>query len=55
MKENNGMAESKSLVADTSPFSDREVMLLTMFRMISTQQQRDVMRLLEVFMLVAKQ
>ena len=55
MMESNGVAESKILVVDTSPLSDREIMLLTMFRMISTQQQRDVMRLLEVFMLVTKQ
>ena len=49
MMENSGVSESQVQVVDASCLSDQEVMLLTMFRSISHQRQKDVLRLLEVF------
>lgn len=52
MMENSGVSESQVSVVDTNCLSDQEMMLLVMFRLISSQQQRDVLRLLEVFVQV---
>lgn len=49
MIENSGVPESQVQVVDANCLSDQEVMLLTMFRSISPQRQKDVLRLLEVF------
>ncbi|VVN75087.1 hypothetical protein [Pseudomonas fluorescens] len=49
MMENSGVSESPAQVADANCLSDQEVMLLAMFRSISHQRQKDVLRLLEVF------
>lgn len=49
MIENSGMSESQVSVVDANCLSDQEVMLLGMFRAISAQRQKDVLRLLEVF------
>lgn len=49
MMENSGVSESQVSVVDANCLSEQEVMLLAMFRLISNQRQRDVMRLLEVF------
>lgn len=49
MMENSGVSESQVQVVDANCISDQEAMLLTMFRSISPQRQKDVLRLLEVF------
>lgn len=49
MMENSGLLEKQVSVVDANCLSEREVMLLAMFRMISPQRQKDVLRLLEVF------
>lgn len=49
MMENSGVSESQAQVSDANCLSDQEVMLLAMFRSISHQRQKDVLRLLEVF------
>ncbi|MBS7843705.1 hypothetical protein KFF47_13045 [Pseudomonas fluorescens] len=49
MMENSGVSESQAQVADANSLSDQEVMLLAMFRSISHQRQKDVLRLLEAF------
>lgn len=49
MMENSGVSESKVSVVDANCLSDQEVMLLAMFRTISLQRQKDLLRLLEVF------
>lgn len=49
MMENSGVSESQVQVVDANCLSDQEVMLLAMFRSISHQCQKDVLRLLEVF------
>ena len=49
MMENSGVSESQVQVVDANCLSDQEAMLLTMFRLISPQRQKDVLRLLEVF------
>lgn len=49
MMENSGVSEMQVSVVDASGLSEREVMLLAMFRAISPQRQRDLLRLLEVF------
>lgn len=49
MMENSGVSESQVPVVDSNCLSDREMILLAIFRLISSQQQRDVLRLLEVF------
>ncbi len=51
MMENGGVSESKVSVVDANCLSDQEVMLLAMFRTISLQRQKDLLRLLEVFTL----
>ncbi|NWD81910.1 hypothetical protein HX891_16120 [Pseudomonas reactans] len=51
MMENSGVSESQVSVVDASCLSDQEVMLLALFRIISPQRQKDVLRLLEVFTL----
>lgn len=49
MMENSGVSENQEQVADANCLSDQEVILLAMFRSISHQRQKDVLRLLEVF------
>lgn len=49
MIENSGVSESQVSVVDANCLSDQEVMLLAMFRSISPQRQKDVLRMLEVF------
>lgn len=49
MMENRGVSESQVQAVDADCLSDQEVMLLAMFRSISHQRQKDVLRLLEVF------
>lgn len=49
MMENSSVSESQVPVVDSNCLSDQEVMLLVMFRSISHQRQKDVLRLLEVF------
>lgn len=49
MMENSGVTEGQVQVVDASCLSDQELMLLAMFRSISHQRQKDVLRLLEVF------
>jgi len=49
MMENSGVSETKVQIVDATCLSDQEVMLLAMFRLISHQRQKDVLRLLEVF------
>ena len=49
MMENSGVSEGEVQVVDANGLSDQEVMLLAMFRAISHQRQKDVLRLLEVF------
>jgi len=49
MMENSGVSENQVSVVDANCLSDQEVMLLAMFRAISVQRQKDVLRLLEVF------
>lgn len=49
MMENSGVLEKQVSVVDANGLSEREVMLLAMFRAISHQRQKDVLRLLEVF------
>lgn len=49
MMENSGVSENQVSVVDANCLSDQEVMLLAMFRAISAQRQKDVLRLLEVF------
>jgi len=49
MMENSGVSESQVQVVDANCLTDQEVMLLIMFRSISPQRQKDVLRLLEVF------
>lgn len=49
MMENSGVSESQVSVVDANCLSDQELMLLAMFRAISPQRQKDLLRLLEVF------
>ncbi|WP_167389903.1 hypothetical protein [Pseudomonas rhodesiae] len=49
MMENSGVSVSKVQIVDASCLSDQEAMLLAMFRSISHQRQKDLLRLLEVF------
>ena len=49
MMENSGVLEKQVSVVDANGLSEREMMLLAMFRAISHQRQKDVLRLLEVF------
>ncbi|NWE20212.1 hypothetical protein [Pseudomonas sp. P7548] len=49
MMENSGVSESEVSVVDADCLSEQEVMLLAMFRSISHQRQKDVLRLLEIF------
>lgn len=49
MMENSGVSEKQVSVVDSTCLSDLEVTLLTKFRAISHQRQKDVLRLLEVF------
>jgi hypothetical protein len=49
MMENSGVSESEVLVVDANCLSDQEVIMLGLFRAISAQRQKDVLRLLEVF------
>lgn len=49
MMENSGVSESQVQVVDANCLSDQEVMLLALFRSISHQRQKDVLRLLKVF------
>ena len=49
MMENSGLSESQVSVVDANCLNDQEMMLLRMFRAISAQRQKDVLRLLEVF------
>ncbi|MBK3458864.1 hypothetical protein [Pseudomonas haemolytica] len=49
MMENSGVSEKQVTVVDSTDLSDQEVTLLAMFRAISHQRQKDVLRLLEVF------
>lgn len=49
MIENSGMSESQVSVLDANCLSDLEVMLLGMFRGLTPQYQKDVLRLVEVF------
>jgi len=49
MMENSGVSGKQVSVVDANGLSEREVMLLAMFRAISHQRQKDVLRLLEVF------
>lgn len=51
MMGNNNVSNSQSSAVNLDCLSEQEVMLLALFRAISTQQQNDVMRLLEVFTL----
>ncbi|WP_181430907.1 hypothetical protein [Pseudomonas protegens] len=46
---NSGMSESKALILDKACLDEQEVVLLKMFRAISAQQQKDVLRILEAF------
>lgn len=50
MMENSGVSEQQVSVVEANDLSEREVILLAMFRAISAQRQRDLLRLLEVFM-----
>ena len=47
--ENSGVSESEVSVVDANCLSDQEVIMLGLFRAISAQRQKDVLRLLEVF------
>ncbi|CRL97482.1 hypothetical protein [Pseudomonas sp. 28 E 9] len=49
MMENSVVSENKVAAADSNCLSDLEVRLLVMFRIVSTQRQLDILRLLEVF------
>ncbi len=49
MMVNSGVSESKGADVDANCLSDLEVILLAMFRAISAQRQKDLLRLLEVF------
>lgn len=49
MMENSGVSENQVSVVDANCLSDQELKLLSMFRAISAQRQRDVLRMLEVF------
>lgn len=49
MMENSGVTESQVQVVDANCLSDQDMMLLAMFRSISLQRQKDLLRLLEVF------
>lgn len=49
MMENSGVSENQVQVVDAECLSDQEMMLLVMFRAISAQRQKDVLRSLEVF------
>lgn len=48
MMGNNYVSNNQSSVVDSNCLSEREVILLALFRVISAQQQNDVIRLLEV-------
>lgn len=54
MMENSGLSKSQPSVADGNNLSDQEMILLVMFRAISTQRQSDVLRLLEVLALTTE-
>ncbi len=49
MMENSGVSESQEQIVEANCLSDKEMMLLAMFRAVSAQRQKDVLRLLEVF------
>jgi hypothetical protein len=49
MMENSGVPENQVSVIDANCHSDQEVKLLAMFRVISAQRQKDVLRMLEAF------
>lgn len=49
MMGNNSVSDNKASAVDPNCLSEREVMLLALFRVVSVQRQNDVMRLLEVF------
>ncbi len=49
MMENSALSESKELAMEAHYLSEQEVVLLMMFRVISVQRKKDVLRVLEVF------
>ena len=49
MMENSCVSNNQASVIDPTCLSEKEVMLLAMFRVISAQRQNDVIRILEAF------
>lgn len=49
MMENSGEFDEQCAAVDACCLNDQELILLVMFRVASPQRQRDVLRMLEVF------
>jgi len=49
MIESSGLSESQESIVDAYCRTDKEVMLLTVFRVLSDQRQQDLLRLAKVF------
>lgn len=49
MMENSSTSENKTVVVDMSCLSKQELVLLSMFRAVGAQQQKDILRILEAF------
>lgn len=49
MLENSNVSENKVSAVGMNSLSKQEAVLLSMFRTINAQQQKDVLRILEVF------
>lgn len=52
--EHSSLSKNQPSIADGNNLSNQEMILLAMFRMISTQRQSDVLRLLEVLALTTE-
>lgn len=55
MMENSGVLEEQAPTVDLGCLSNQELMLLAIFRTISSQQQADVLRILKVFAFATQQ